>query len=128
MKELAAEIQRFAEERGWVKHHAPKNLVMALSVEVAELAEHFTWLTAEDSASLGPDELSDVADEVGDVVIYLVNLCSKLGIDPVKAARDKLEKAKLKYPAEAFRERPEPARARGPKFAIQTAADTNERK
>jgi dCTP diphosphatase len=117
VKELAAAVAQFSEERGWGKHHAPKNLVMALSVEVAELVEHFTWLTAEQSTELGPEELQEVADEVGDVLIYLVNLCSQLGIDPVRAAHEKLEKAKRKYPAEAFRDRPEPERARGPKFA-----------
>ena len=72
---------------------------MALMVEAGELAEHFQWLTEEQSDSLPPDKLAEVREEIGDVLIYLANLCDRLGIDPMDAARDKFEKNKEKYPA-----------------------------
>ena len=96
-------VKKFRQERDWDQYHSPKNLVMALVVEASELAEHFQWLTEEQSSSLPPDKLSDVKEEVGDVLIYLANLCDKLGIDPVKAAYDKLEKNSQKYPASMVR-------------------------
>jgi len=76
---------------------------MALVVEASELAEHFQWMTEEQSNSLPPDKLAEVKDEIGDVLIYLANLCDKLGIDPVEAAHDKLGKNRQKYPASKVR-------------------------
>lgn len=99
MEELIKKIKEFREERDWDQYHSPKNLAMALTVEVAELAEQFQWLTQEQSSSLDSDKLEDVRQEIGDVLIYLVNLCDKLGIDPMQAAFDKLDRNSEKYPA-----------------------------
>ena len=98
MDKLIEKIREFRKERDWDQYHSPKNLVMALTVEVAELAEQFQWLTQEQSSSLEPDKLAEVKEEIGDVLIYLANLCDKLGIDPMLAAFDKLEKNREKYP------------------------------
>lgn len=96
---LTLELRAFARARGWEKYHAPKNLAMALSVEVAELVEHFQWLTAEQSDSLDPATLAAVADEIADVQIYLLELADRLGIEVTQAVRRKLEKNAIKYPA-----------------------------
>ena len=103
MNDLINKIRKFRQERDWNQYHSPKNLVMALVVEVSELAEHFQWLTEEQSSNLPPDKLAEVKEEVGDVLIYVANLCDKLGIDPIDAARNKLEKNKGKYPVSAVR-------------------------
>lgn len=103
MKELIEQVKTFRQERDWDQYHSPKNLVMALVVEVSELAEHFQWLTEEQSASLPPDKLAEVKEEIGDILIYLANLCDKLGLDPVEAAQDKLAKNRDKYPAAMVR-------------------------
>ena len=100
MHELIKKIKQFSQERDWDQYHSPKNLVMALSVEVAELVEHFQWLTQEESRNLPDDKLDQVRDEIGDILIYLANLSEKLGIDPVQAAHDKIEKNQIKYPTE----------------------------
>ena len=76
---------------------------MALIVEASELAEHFQWLTEKQSGNLPPDKLAEVKEEVGDVLIYVANLCDKLGINPIDAAHEKLEKNKEKYPVAAVR-------------------------
>ncbi len=100
MHELIKKIKQFRQERDWDQYHSPKNLVMALSVEVAELVEHFQWLTQEESRNLPDDKLDQVRDEIGDILIYIANLSEKLGIDPVQAAHDKIKKNQIKYPAE----------------------------
>jgi NTP pyrophosphatase (non-canonical NTP hydrolase) len=103
LKDLIEQLKDFCQERDWDQYHSPKNLVMALVVEVSELAEHFQWLTEKQSSSLPPDKLAEVREEIGDVLIYLANLCDKLGIDPLAAAHDKLQKNRRKYPAAKVR-------------------------
>jgi dCTP diphosphatase len=102
-KTLAAELRTFAAERNWDQFHSPKNLAMALAVEVAELMEHFQWLTEDQSSSLPPEKLQQVRDEIGDVMIYLTRLADKLGANPVEAAFEKLEVNRAKYPADKVR-------------------------
>src|SRR5215203_4057734 len=98
MEGLRNAIRAFIEERDWGQFHSPKNLAMALSVEVAEVVEHFQWLTEEQSTNLPPEKLAEVREEIGDVTIYLVELADKLGIDPVDAAKAKVEINGKKYP------------------------------
>jgi dCTP diphosphatase len=98
MQNLLEQVKIFRRERNWDQYHSPKNLAMALIVEVSELVEHFQWLTQEESSTLPPDKLAEVQDEIGDILIYLANLCDKLGIDPLTAAQEKLKKNREKYP------------------------------
>ncbi len=100
MKDLRDAIKAFIEERDWKQFHSPKNLALALSVEVAEIVEHFQWLTEEQSQNLTPEKLTEVREEIGDVMIYLTELSDKLGIDPVEAAYAKLAINKQKYPVD----------------------------
>jgi dCTP diphosphatase len=100
VNDLRDTIKTFIGERDWEQFHSPKNLAMALSVEVAEVVEHFQWLTEEQSTNLPPEQLAEVRAEIGDVTIYLVELADKLGIDPVEAAKAKLEINAKKYPAD----------------------------
>ncbi|MDP2136092.1 MAG: nucleotide pyrophosphohydrolase [Sulfuritalea sp.] len=92
-------LRAFCAARDWHRYHTPKNLVMALSVEAAELVEHFQWATPEESLALAPEKRAEVADEIADVLIYLTELADVLGIDPIAAARDKIVKNAAKYPA-----------------------------
>ena len=73
--------------------------------EAAELAEHFQWLTQKESYEIAESKRTAIEDEIGDVLIYLVNLADRCGIDPLKAAHDKIEKNRVKYPAEKVRGR-----------------------
>jgi len=101
--ELKATLRAFAAERDWDQFHSPKNLSMALSVEVAELVERFQWLTEEQSRLLPPDVRQQVAEEIADIQIYLVRLADKLSIDIDSAVKDKMELNQRKYPAEKVR-------------------------
>ena len=98
METLIKKIRAFNAERDWDKYHSPKNLAMAFAVEVAEIAEHFQWLTDDQSRDLPNDKMVQVKDEIGDAMILLLNLSDKLGIDPVEAAKEKLKKNAAKYP------------------------------
>ncbi len=100
MEDLRTAIGAFIAERDWEQFHSPKNLATALSVEVAEIVEHFQWLNEKQSQELPFQRLAEVREETGDVTIYLTELAGKLGIDPVEAARAKLEINARKYPAE----------------------------
>jgi len=100
---LRDQLRAFAEARDWDQFHSPKNLSMALMVEAAELMEHFQWLTEAQSAELPADNKQAAGEELADILLYLVRLSDKLGIDLREAALLKLEKNALKYPAELVR-------------------------
>lgn len=103
LHELAAQLDYFAEQRDWRQFHSPKNLASALTVEAGELLEHFQWLTEAQSRNLAPLKRDAVGAELADVLLYLIQLASALGIDPVVAAQAKLKRNELKYPAELAR-------------------------
>jgi NTP pyrophosphatase (non-canonical NTP hydrolase) len=103
LSHLRERLAAFAAEREWDQFHNPKNLVMALSGEVGELVEHFQWLTPEQAAALPTQTRDEVALEAADVLLYLVRLCDKLGIDLAAAADRKLAINAQKYPADRAR-------------------------
>ncbi|MCK5785556.1 MAG: nucleotide pyrophosphohydrolase [Candidatus Sabulitectum sp.] len=103
LEKLLGEIRDFNNERDWAQYHSPKNLATAVLIEAAELAEIFQWLTEEESWKLDDRAMAEAEEEVADVFIYLLNMADKLGIDPVKASRRKIQKNAKKYPVEASR-------------------------
>lgn len=100
---LRDELRSFTRAREWDRYHSPKNLAMALIVEAAELAEHFQWLTPEQSCALPEEKAGKVREEVADVLIYLVELADVLDIDLAAAAREKIARNAEKYPVEKAR-------------------------
>lgn len=102
---LAQALEAFATERDWAQFHSPKNLVMALTGEVGELNELFQWLTEQQSKDLAnnPEGKRRVAEELADVLFYLVRTASVMGIDLNQAASDKLALNAKKYPADKVR-------------------------
>jgi dCTP diphosphatase len=100
---LRDELRRFAAARDWDQFHSPKNLAIALSVEAAELLEHFQWIREADSASLLPEQKAEVSKELADVLLYLIRLADKLNVDLAVAAAAKIEINAAKYPVEKAR-------------------------
>jgi len=96
--ELTHYLREFADARGWEKYHSPKNLVMAMSVEMAELMEHFEWMTEQQSLSLDADTKEAVSLEMADVMIYLVRMADRCGVDLNDAVQAKLTINAKKYP------------------------------
>jgi NTP pyrophosphatase (non-canonical NTP hydrolase) len=110
--DLAALQQRlidFAAARDWQPFHTPKNLAAALSVEAAELLEIFQWLTPEQAAAVmdDPDSAHRVRDEVADVLAYLLQFCAVLGVDPLTALAEKIDRNEHRFPRPG--ERPAPS-------------------
>lgn len=110
VEQLRAMVRRFVEDRDWRQFHAPKNLSMALSIEAAELMEHFQWLTVDESRKLrdDADRLHAVTEELADVVCYALALANELDVDLSEAMRAKMGKNEEKYPVESYRGRYEP--------------------
>lgn len=105
--ELRQLIRQFVDQRDWQQFHSPKNLSMALSIEAAELMEHFQWLDVAASRRVvdDADKLAAVAEELADVFCYGLALADVLGVDVADVVRAKMEKNAQKYPAEEFRGR-----------------------
>jgi NTP pyrophosphatase (non-canonical NTP hydrolase) len=100
---LRALVRAFVDERDWDQFHTPKNLASALTVEAAELLEHFQWLQSGRAEELGADKLVEVRHEMADVLVYLVRLADKLDVDLVAAVEEKMVLNRAKYPAELVR-------------------------
>lgn len=100
---LREALRAFTAERDWDQFHSPKNLAMALSVEVAELLEIFQWVSEADSRTLDAAARDAAGEEIADVLLYLVMLSDELGIDPVAAAERKMVTNARKYPVEKAR-------------------------
>ena len=96
-------LRSFAADRDWDQFHSPRNLATALAVEAAELLEPFQWLTDQQSLDLPPETRAAVEQELADVLLYLVRLADKLGIDLEQAAIAKIARNDEKYPAEKAR-------------------------
>ena len=96
-------LRQFAAERDWDQFHCPKNLAIALSVEAAELLEHFQWLPDAQSATIPAQQHARVREELADVLLYLIRLADKLGVDLAAAAREKIAINARKYPVDKCR-------------------------
>ncbi|MGB5103455.1 MAG: nucleotide pyrophosphohydrolase [Steroidobacteraceae bacterium] len=96
-------LRSFAAERDWEQFHSPRNLATALAVEAAELLEPFQWLTDAQSRDLSPETRTAVEQEMADVLLYLVRLADKLGVDLEQAAVAKITRNGEKYPADKAR-------------------------
>lgn len=101
--QLRALVRQFVDERDWDQFHTPKNLASALSVEAAELLEHFQWLQSGRTEELGSEKLKEVRHEMADVLVYLVRLADKLDVDLFAAVQDKMVLNRAKYPADKVR-------------------------
>ena len=102
LEEIQAYSRQFAHDRKWQQYQTPKNIAMALSVECAELVEHFQWLTADESLNLDKEAKQAVSEEVSDVLFYLLRLADILDINVLSAASEKAQLNEDKYPLAQF--------------------------
>jgi dCTP diphosphatase len=103
---LKTQIMRFAENRDWLRFHKPKNLVMSIAIEAAELMEHYQWFddpaadTSSGSKTMASiDRMEQVEDEMADVLSYLLQLANVLDVDLASAFERKMVKNAMKYPS-----------------------------
>lgn len=105
--QLRTAVEHFVSARDWHAYHTPKNLAMSIAIEAAEIMEHFQWLGTEDGSSHmdGADERAAVAEEIADVVIYLLSFCNATEIDLSDAVQAKLARNEWRFPVERVRGR-----------------------
>ena len=100
---LTDEISNFVSERDWGQFHNPKNIAMSISIEAGELLECLQWDSPTTSEIMSDKKrLTAIADEIADVQIYLLRMCSLFDIDPIENSRRKLKLNKEKYPVDEF--------------------------
>ena len=95
--ELTRRLHAIRDHNEWRRFHSPKNLAMAASVEMAELVEIFQWLSENQSRQLPAEQLAHAGQEVGDIVLYLLLLCSELGLDLEQVVRAKLADSERRF-------------------------------
>ncbi len=105
LDDLTHQLRRFAAERDWEQFHTPKNLAISLAVEVGEVLEHVQWGSDDEIAARlsGADGRAAVAEELADVLIYLIRFADVAGIDLLAAASAKLAANAERYPAHEVR-------------------------
>ena len=99
LKKIKDELKNFSKERDWEKFHTPKNLAMALTVEVSELLEIFQW-SLDGGQDILKNSKEEIESEIADIFNYLVKLVDLLDIDLEKIALKKIDLNSKKYPIE----------------------------
>jgi dCTP diphosphatase len=100
-EEIRDRLREFAAARDWERFHTPRNLALALCGEAGELAAELQWV-ADDRVGehlLDPDAFGCLADEVADVVIYLVRFADVCGIDVLAAVHAKIDRNETRFPS-----------------------------
>lgn len=105
VQELVDLMAAFVEERDWQPFHDPKNLSASIAIEAAELMEHFQWMRTDELPAVkdDPELMSEISDELADILAYVVSFAGTMGIDLAAALEQKMKKNAIKYPAEKFK-------------------------
>src|SRR3972149_9728125 len=98
IKDLTLKINHWIAERGWERGQKPKDLAISISLEAAEILEHFQWKNEKQVAKHVKENKEELADELADVAIYLLEMAYKTKINLVDAIENKLIKQSKKYP------------------------------
>lgn len=100
IKKLTDRIIKFRDARDWKQFHNPKDLAISLSLEASEVLEHFQWKNEKEINEYVKTNRDEIADELADVLNYLLLTAHDLDIDIVDALNKKIEKSEIKYPVE----------------------------
>jgi len=105
--ELGKLVEDFVAERDWQPFHDAKNLSASISIEAAELMEHFQWVRSEELDAIRdqPKKMQEIREEVADIAAYPLSFAQTMGIDLSSALADKMKKNAVKYPADEFKGR-----------------------
>jgi NTP pyrophosphatase (non-canonical NTP hydrolase) len=95
IQNLMTKLNQFIDERNWGSYQTPKDLAISISIEAAELLEDFQWISSEEALQKNEE---NIREEIADVLIYFLMLCSKLDLDVKEIIKEKMVKNALKYP------------------------------
>jgi len=99
-RSLLADLRKFRDERDWMQFHDPKSMAASITIEAAELLEHFQWRNKEEAEEYMHTHKDEVGEEMADVALYLFEMADNAGVDLFDAMRKKLQKNAEKYPVE----------------------------
>jgi len=99
-KKLQNEIIKFRDERDWKQFHNPKDMAISLNLEASEFLEHFQWKNPKEIEYMLKNSKEDLAEELADVLHWVLLISADLDIDLDMSLRAKLKKNSLKYPVE----------------------------
>lgn len=99
---LMEAVRAFRDERDWRQFHTPKDLALSISIEAAELLEHFQWRSDAETAKrlADPAEREAVGREMADILLLLLSAADVVGVDLHAAAVAKLRENAAKYPVD----------------------------
>ncbi len=103
IKEITEKIKKFRDERDWMQFHDPKSMAASITIEAAELLEHFQWRSKEEVEEYVKTNKDEIAEEIADVAMFLFEMIDELGLDLIEIMEKKLEKNTKKYPVEKAR-------------------------
>ena len=103
LDDLTRRIVAFRDARDWMQFHNPKELAVAIAAEAGELLQHFVWQQPEQIESRVRERRAELADEMADVAILLLELAHNLEVDLSRAVLEKLERNERRYPVEKSR-------------------------
>lgn len=103
LESLSRRVQLFRDERDWKQFHTDKDMVLALFLEVSELAEHVLWKNPAEFSGWLNDNRSSFGEELADILYWVLLLAHDCGINLAEAFQAKMEQNSRKYPVEQAR-------------------------
>jgi NTP pyrophosphatase (non-canonical NTP hydrolase) len=100
LKDLQQRIISFRDARDWKQFHNPKDTAISLTLEASELLEHFQWKNAPEIEAYVKEHKTEIADELVDVLYWVLLIAHDLEIDVAKASEAKMAQNEAKYPVE----------------------------
>jgi dCTP diphosphatase len=105
ISDLQKIVMDFVRKRDWEHFHSPKNLSMAIGSEVGELMAHFRWMNSKDEENAAKECKNniEIAHEVADIMMLLLEFTKVTEIDIAQAVKRKLKINEIRYPVEEFK-------------------------
>ena len=97
---IVSRLRDFRDRRDWMQFHNPKNMAISISLEANELLEHFQWTDMDGSKEHAILAKEEIADEMADIAMYLIEMADNLGIDLLQAIEHKMDKNELRFPVD----------------------------
>lgn len=98
--DLQKRIRDFCTARDWDQFHTPKDMAISLTLEATEVLEHFQWKNDAEMVQHLKTNKDDVAEELSDVLYWVLRMADRFNIDIKDAFEKKLVKNDKKYPVE----------------------------
>jgi len=98
IQKLTEALVKFRDARNWKQFHNPKDMAISLSLEAAEVLEHFQWKSPGEIETYLKEQKGDVAEELADVLYWVLLMSHDLNVDIGEAFEKKMVKNEAKYP------------------------------